>query len=153
MNKQVRPQGIKARPFDFFVAFLVFFIGVYGFFDPNWPEKFDPSVAMIILIEDIYLSVAGLTIMISVIANEILRRKFNPRIFATSIIIQMFGWLFISVAAWAIALTTPVVPPSIFAGEEGVTLWGWAILWAGLGASSWLRYRYIRLMTRSRIYE
>jgi hypothetical protein len=153
-NHQVRPQGIRSRPFDFFVAFLVFFIGGYGFFDPDWPEKFDAFTAFILTVEDIYLVVASSIIMSGLVVNEFLiKKKCQGRLFVFSIVFQMFAWLFLSVAGWVIAISTPWIPPSVFAEQEGPLLWIWTVVWALFASGAWLRYRYIRHMTRSRVYE
>lgn len=143
--------GIKARPLDFFVAFLVFFIGFYNFLDPNWPEKFGGSpLYWIILIEDIYLVIASVFIMTALTVMQIPFFKRRPKQIAHALVWEMFGWLFIATASFVIAISTPWVPPSVFAGESGPLLWIWAALWLGLALSAAVRYWDIRALTRGK---
>ena len=72
------------RPFDLYVALLVFLLGLYGLIDPNWPPlESTPLLAMILTIEDIYLVSAGVIIMASIIFG-----RFNP---VRAVISEMFG--------------------------------------------------------------
>lgn len=140
--------GIKARPLDFFVAFVVFFLGFYAFLDPSWPERYDGLIYWVLLIEDIYLTVAGVVIMGSLILKEIFTIRNNPSIFLCSIIFETFAWLFVASAAAVIALTTPWIPPSAFAGDEGPLLWIWGVLWGALAAASAVRYWDLRSLAK-----
>lgn len=146
MNK-LTSLGIKARPLDFFVAFLVFFMGIYGFLDPNFPEGLNSVSYWVIMVEDIYLIVAGVAIMGALVVKQYCRRNMG-RWFVGSLIVEMFGWLFISSASAVIALTTPWIPPSAFASTEGPLLWVWFFLWGGLAAASFVRYLDIRSIGR-----
>jgi len=141
--------GVRARPLDFFVAFLVFFMGAYGFLDPNWPEDLGLGdiVYWIIIVEDLYLLCAGLIIMIALIIKQKCKSK-RGKWFVNSLIAEMFGWAFIASASFVIAITAPWIPPSAFAESEGPLLWVWIILWGGLGVSSLIRYLDIRLLGR-----
>jgi hypothetical protein len=140
--------GIKSRPLDFFVAFLVFFLGFYGFLDPTWPERFDDSILYwIVTIEDLYFVTAGAVIMSALIIKQMCANKLG-KWFVRSLVAEMFGWLFISISAAVTALTIPWIPPSVFAAEEGPLLWVWFFLWAGLSSSAFVRYLDIRTLGR-----
>ena len=147
MSKQTS-LGIKARPLDFFVAFLVFFIGGYNFLDPHWPEKFGGTpLYWILMIEDIYLVAASVFVMTALVVMQVPFFQRKPKQIAHALVWEMFGWLFISTAAFVIALSTPWVPPSVFAEESGPLLWVWAGLWLALGISAAVRYWDIRTLS------
>lgn len=135
------------RPFDLYVALLVFLLGLYGLIDPNWPPlESAPLLAMILTIEDIYLVSAGVVIMASIIFG-----RFNP---VRAVISEMFGWLFVSSAAWVITLTSWWIPPAIFVppypvDDHGWVLAIWIVIWFGLAVSSLLKYLDIRRWTKS----
>lgn len=150
MDKNVHmPMGLRARTLDFYVAFLVFFIGVCGFIDPTWPERFEGKPAYwIVLVEDIYLILASLAIMLSLIVRE--SRKCKMKILIPSLIAEMFGWLFVSAGAFVIVFTSWYIPPSAVVDENStLSLWLWILLWLGLGISSFMRYLDLRLHYRS----
>lgn len=144
--------GIKSRPLDFYVAFLVFFMGFYSVLDPTWPERYsnDPLTYWILLVEDIYLMVAGAVIMLSLIAMQTMYFRHRPRIIVSALVSEMFGWLFIACASAVVAISTPWIPPSAFAGTEGPLLWIWAALWVGMALSAGMRYWDIRSLTRGK---
>jgi hypothetical protein len=143
------PLGISARPFDFFVAFLVFFVGLYGFLDPSWPPEGDlGSGYYILMIEDLYLVVAGVMIMLALIVKQLglskrFKVKVKPRIVVSAIIGEMFGWLFVSAAATVIAVTAWILPPTALSFDPDLT-WIWFALWTGLAASAGARFRDMR---------
>lgn len=150
MDKNVRiPMGLRARTLDFYVAFLVLFLGLSGIIDPTWPERFEGHPQYwVILIEDIYLMAASLVIMGSLIVREF--NKNNIRVIVPSLIGEMFGWLFVSAGAWVIVITSWWIPPSAIADVDNpVSFWSWIAVWLGLGISSFLRYLDLRLHYRS----
>lgn len=134
------PLGILARPLDFYVAFLVFMMGLYGFIDPSWPEKFDWPVWAILMFEDAYLLAAGGAIM-----TALIMRQWGKKIVAT-LVVEMFSWLFVASAAWVIVITSYWIPPSAFLDAEQYDLmfWVWVILWFNLGAAALTRYLDMR---------
>lgn len=138
MNQDVRiPLGLRARTLDFYVAFLVFFIGIYGIFDPTWPEKFEGYSYWIVLVEGIYLTIASLMIMLSLIVRE--KKKCRITVLIPSIVGEAFGWLFVSTASLAIALTSWLIPPTNVVDHNEYAIFIWFILWLGLAISSFLR--------------
>lgn len=139
MNQEVRiPLGLRARTLDFYVAFLVFFMGAYAFIDPTWPERFDSPIYWIVLIEDVYLCIASLMIMLSLIVRE--KKKCKMKILIPSIIGEAYGWFFIAAAATVIAVTAWIIPPSAFMIERDYIEFIWFVLWVGLAISSFMRY-------------
>lgn len=151
MDRNVRiPLGIRARPLDFYVAFLVLFLGVSGLVDPTWPERFEDSVIYwVVMIEDIYLIMASIVIMTSLLIRE---KKCKLRILIPSIIGEMFGWLFVSSAAWVIVLTAWWIPPSAVVDVHNpLSFWSWILVWVGLGISSFFRYLDLRHHYRSNV--
>ena len=137
-----RHLGIKSRPFDFYVAFLVFFSGFWAVIDPMWPEEYKENQMLywILLIEDVYMMVAGLTVMLSLIALQTMIYKKRPRLMVSALVGDMFGWLFTATAATMITLSTPWFPPSAVAGDAGTMLWVWAGVWGGLAIGAWWRW-------------
>lgn len=128
--------GIRKRPFDFFVAFIVFLLGLYGFFDPNFPEDYDWPIWAIMMFEDVYLVAAGAVIMASLIMRETGKRV------VCSLAMEMFGWMFVSVAAAVITVTSYWVPSSVFAGPDqpAAINYLWMGFWACLATASLFRY-------------
>lgn len=121
------------RPFDFYVAALLFFAGLYGIIDDSWPESIGVDLAStIIVIISLYLMFSGLVIMLALGCN----RKKYPVI---SLIAEMYGWLFVSSASLAIIITE-IAAMTVF---EPRSWWTWAIIvgvWGGLLVSSLLRF-------------
>ena len=134
---------------DFYVAFLVFFLGLSGLVDPTWPERFGDSIFYwVVLIEDIYLMTAAAIIMISLMLRT--RCKNRCKILIPSIVGETYGWLFISAAAWVIVISSPWIPPSaiVEAGNQ-ISFWSWIAVWVGLGLSSFFRYIDLKRFYRS----
>jgi hypothetical protein len=150
MDRNVRiPLGLRARPLDFYVAFLVLFLGFSGLLDPTWPERFEDSVIYwVVMIEDIYLILASVAIMTSLLIRE--GKGCRMKVLIPSIIGEMFGWLFVSSAAWVIVLTAWWIPPSAVVNtNDPVSFWSWILVWVGLGISSFYRYIDLRHHYRS----
>lgn len=143
------PIGLRARTLDFYVAFLVFFLGLSGLVDPTWPERFgDSAFYWIVMVEDIYLMAASATIMISLLFRTVCKQK--CRYIIPSIVGETYGWLFISAAAWVIVVSSPWIPPSaIVEANNHLSFWSWIAVWVGLGLASFLRYLDLKRFYRS----
>ena len=51
---------LRERPFDFYVAFVLFFLGVWGFVDPNWLEAYtDGGLLVLMTIISVYLMISS----------------------------------------------------------------------------------------------
>lgn len=93
--KGVFRNKLRERPFDFYVAFLIFIAGMYSIFNASWPESLhQDSTIIMINIVSAYMSIASLIVMISLLCNRSKRPVF-------SIMAEMWGWLAISAAATA----------------------------------------------------
>jgi hypothetical protein len=141
--------GLRARTLDFYVAFLVFFLGLSGIVDPTWPERFgDSAFYWIVMVEDIYLMVASATIMLSLILRTWC--GVNCKYLIPSVVGETYGWLFISTAAWVIVLSSPWIPPSaVVEAENHLSFVSWIAVWVGLGLSSFLRHIDLKRFYRS----
>lgn len=134
----------RQKAMDFYVAFLVLLTGMYGLLDPHWPPlDSDPWEAIVLIFEDIYLVIAGAVIM-----GAILLRRIEKHVIC-SIVMEMFGWLFVAVAAAVITLTACFIPPSVFADpspNDGFPLIHitWMVIWGGLAVASFIRYLDMR---------
>lgn len=135
-----QPMGVRKRPLDFFVAFIVFLLGLYGFVDPTWPEKYEWPVWAIMMFEDLYLVLAGAAIMGSLILRETGKRV------VCSLVIEMFGWMFVSVASFVISITSYWIPSSVFSGPDqpAIINYIWIFFWLSLSIASFFRYHDMR---------
>lgn len=142
---------LRARTMDFYVAFLVFFLGASGLADSTWPERFDGTIAYwVVIIEDIYLIISSIVIMLALVVREFKNCKIN--VIIPSIAAEMFGWLFVSAAACVIVLTSWYIPPaSVIIENNPLSFWSWIFVWLGLGISAFMRYLDLRLHYRSHI--
>lgn len=108
------PQGLRDRPFDLYTAIALIAVGIYGFFDPYFPEKTTTALsALLYTVVELYFIVAS-----AVLATAILipTRKY-PHF---SYFGQMVGWAFIAAAGIAVMtyqffynLFVPVVSDNI----------------------------------------
>lgn len=121
------------RPFDFYVAFLLFLVGWYSIFSDHWPEDISNAfVSTIISIISVYYLVASVVIMLSLGC----RRRRWP---VLSLMGEMYGWLFIAAASCATVL---IYIGSVFAGgPRDVVFWLLMVsIWLGLFVSSTARF-------------
>lgn len=139
---------IRSYALDFYVAFLVFVIGAYGILDSHWPPvDIEPWVAIILIVEDIYLVIASLAVMIAMFLRK------SPRHAACSIVTEAFGWMFIGVAAAVIALTSFQIPPAVFVDphpEDGLHWihYTWIFIWSGLAVAALAKCCELRRFTK-----
>lgn len=131
--KGVLRNHLLERPFDFYVAFLLFLVGVYSIVSDHWPEGIDNGlVRMLIMIISFYYILASVIVMISLSC----RRRRCP---VLSLMGEMYGWLFISAASFASVL---MYIGSVFGGApQSWAAWGiLLIVWFGLFIASGLRF-------------
>lgn len=89
---------LRERPFDFYVAFLLFGVGAYTIVNDHWPESINsPFVQTAIAAISIYLIASSAIIMFSLFC----RGKKWP---VLSIMGEMYGWLFVAAASIATVL-------------------------------------------------
>lgn len=129
--KRVFRNHLRERPFDFYVAFVLFFLGAWGFADPNWPESYaDGALLFIMTIVSVYLMISAGFIMASLLC----KRQRHP---VLALMGEMYGWFFISAAAIA---TSIVYLVALYHGVFNFSIWAiWFIIWMGLAISSGVR--------------
>jgi hypothetical protein len=97
--KGVVRSHLRERPFDFYVAALLFLVGFYAVVSDSWPESIGNAlVSTIIYIVSLYYIIAGVVIMLSLGCN----RKKHP---VWALMGEMYGWMFVAAAALATVLT------------------------------------------------
>ena len=141
--RRVLRDHLRERPFDFFVALILFFVGFTVIIDDHWPEKNvdNPIVQIIVIIISIYLMVASIMIMSSLSCN----RKKRP---VLSLMGEMYGWMMVSFASIAIILTYL----GSMIGGVPQSWWGFSVMmfiWCGMFISSGVRYLDLLQVYRS----
>jgi len=123
---------LRERPFDFYIAFVLFLLGVYGIVDDGWPESLIiDDYSWLITLLSMYLMIPSGVIMLSLTCN----RKKRP-IFA--LMGEMYGWFFISAAATATALS--YVGAIVVSYPDNIVSWFiWFAIWIGMAIASAVR--------------
>ena len=134
-------RNLRERPFDFYVAFLIFLAGCYALFSQTWPESFHQSTTTTLIhIVSVYMITAALIVMSSLLCNRIKRPVF-------SIMAEMWGWLAISAASTATFLMY-----SFMLATNEVQDFGLAsvldLVWLGMALASGFRSLDIYLAIR-----
>lgn len=129
--KRMFRNHLRERPFDFYVAFVLFFLGAWAIVDPYWPEDYvDGTILTLISIIGIYLMVSSAFVMSSLLC----KRKRHPIL---ALMGEMYGWFFISAASVALSIICLV---ALYQGVNNIYVWiVWIFLWAGMAISSGLR--------------
>jgi hypothetical protein len=131
--KGVVRSHLRERPFDFYVAALLFLVGFYAVVSDSWPESIGNAlVSTIIYIVSLYYIVAGAVIMLSLGCN---RRK-HP---VWALMGEMYGWMFVAAAALSTVLTYcgSLVSGNVSDAPMAVLL---LAVWLGLFISSAIRF-------------
>lgn len=131
--KRVLSDKLSKRPFDFYVAAILFFMGFFAIFSDSWPENFgNPAMQTIIVIISLYYVFAGAMIMISLGCQ---RKKFP----ILSLMGEMYGWLFVACGALATSFAYIGMLFSYIPNDWRL----WAIMlgvWIGLFIASAVRF-------------
>ena len=91
------PCGFRERPFDVYTALLLVVLGLYGFFDPTFPELQEDTVnSVIIHITELYMIVAGSVIVSAIFIKERCKRF--------SYFGEMYGWIFVASASLTVGI-------------------------------------------------
>lgn len=132
---------LRERPFDFYVAFVLFIFGAWGMIDPLWPEEYVNGVLLVVVtIIDIYLIISSLFIIMSLSC----RRQRHPIL---ALMGEMYGWLFISAASLAISIIYGI---SFYNQLESLWILGfWTVIWLGMAIAAGLRSYDLFLFYRS----
>ena len=131
--KGVLANHLRQRPFDFYVAAMLFLMGFYAVVSDSWPESFNSTVMeAIIVIVSLYYIVAGAIIMLSLSC----KRKKHP---VLALMGEMYGWLFVSCGSLATAIAYVGMLVSSLPSDWRV--WGIMLaVWIGLFLSSGVRF-------------
>jgi hypothetical protein len=135
------PIGLRERPLDFYTAFVLFMVGVYGIVDDNFPERFQqPLSSFFISIISIYLIIAASLVMLSLFCN-----KKDKAVYAY--MTEFFGWMLITAASIAASL---LYASSIINGNPNSwILWlVWLFIWIGMAIASFIRTYDLYSLTR-----
>ena len=130
------------RPFDFYVAFLLFVAGLYSIVNDTWPESVETHVTQtFIVIVSLYLMTAAAVIMASLLCKRASRPVF-------SLMGEMYGWMFVAAAS----LATSLMYLGAVLYNDPSSWWLWGILftiWVGMTIASSLRSFDLFLVYRS----
>jgi len=129
--RSVFSNHLRDRPFDFYVAFVLFMLGVWAFADPTWPERFtDGGMYFLMMFITVYLMVAASFIMASLLC----KRQKHPIL---ALMGEMYGCLFIAAAALA---TSIVYLVGLYHGVQSVPVWiVWFLIWSGMALAAGIR--------------
>lgn len=135
---------VRERPFDFYVAFVLFMLGLYGIVDDGFPESAVEGYLWLMHIICAYFMISAAAIMWSLMCH----RKNHP---VSSLMAEMYGWGFIAAAAVATSLSYLSV--FFVGGAENWLSWAiWLTIWIGMAVSSLFRsldlYNFYRSLTR-----
>jgi hypothetical protein len=123
---------LRDRPFDFYVAFVLFMLGLWAFVDPSWPERYteDGNLYFLMMFIMVYLMVAAGFIMASLLC----KRQKHP---VLALMGEMYGWFFIAAAALA---TSTIYLVAFYNGVQSFAVWAvWFVIWIGLFLASAVR--------------
>jgi len=140
--KGVLRSTIMQRPFDFYVATLLFLAGFYSIVSDTWPERVGNGLThTFITIVSVYLMIASGVVMAAFSCKRAKKPIFT-------LMGEMYGWLFISAGSLA---TTLMYIGSVISNEP--SSWGlWAILlfvWSGMAIASGVRFLDLLYVYRS----
>lgn len=136
---------LRERPFDFYVAFVLFLLGAYGIVDDGFPESaVGASYTWLMHIICTYFIISAAAIIWSLACH----RKKHP---IASLMAEMYGWAFIAAAACATSLSYLSV--FFVGGAENWFSWIiWLSIWIGMAVASLFRsldlYNFYRSLTR-----
>jgi len=131
--KGVLRNHLSERPFDFYVAFLLFGSSIYSIVSDSWPEDIDNGVVSTLIgIISIYFIVASSVIMASLAC----RRQRWP---VMTLMGEMYGWMF--VAAASIASVLMYVGSVVGSAPSSWAVWAIMLfVWFGLFVASGIRF-------------
>lgn len=136
---------LRERPFDFYVAFVLLLLGIYGIVDDGFPESaVGASYTWLMHIICTYFIISAAAIIWSLACH----RKKHP---VASLMAEMYGWAFIAAAACATSLSYLSV--FFVGGAENWFSWIiWLSIWIGMAVASLFRsldlYNFYRSLTR-----
>ena len=145
MNKVLgffQSRKVWMRPFDFYVALLLFCAGLYSIINDTWPESVENETTQtFIIIVSLYLMTAAAVIMLSLTCKRASRPVF-------SLMGEMYGWMFVAAAS----LATSLMYIGAILHDAPSSWWLWGILftvWVGMTIASAIRSFDLFLVYRS----
>jgi hypothetical protein len=140
--KGVLRNKLRQRPFDFYVAVLLFITGFYSIISDSWPESVENKlVSTIIVIISLYLMGASVIIMLSLSCH----RQKHPILALMS---EMYGWMFVASAS----LATLMLYFGSVINETPSSWWSFSaivIIWGGMLLASSVRFFDLLIIYRS----
>ncbi len=131
--KGVLRNKLRQRPFDFYVAVLLFITGFYSIVSDTWPEDIgNKIVSTIIVIISLYLMGASTMIMLSLSC----KRQKHP---VLALMGEMYGWMFVASAS----LATIFLYLGSLIGDQPSSWWAFTammIVWVGMLLASIVRF-------------
>lgn len=145
MNKVMgffQSRKVWMRPFDFYVALLLFVSGLYSIVNDTWPESLENSLTeTFIVIVSLYMMTAAAVIMASLLCKKASRPVF-------SLMGELYGWMFVAAAS----LATSLMYIGAILHDAPSSWWLWSILftmWVGMTIASSIRSFDLFLVYRS----
>lgn len=145
MNKVLgffQSRKVWMRPFDFYVALLLFVAGLYSIVNDTWPETVGNELTEgFIVFVSVYLMTAAAVIMASLLCKRASRPVFT-------LMGEMYGWMFVAAAS----LATSLMYIGAVIHNEPTSWWLWGILftvWVGMTIASAIRSFDLFLVYRS----
>ena len=134
------PYNLRERTFDFYAAFVLFFVGVYGIVDDSFPERWQqPITSVFINLISVYLMVASSLVISSLLCNKKQRPVYGY-------MSELFGWMLICAASVAASLIY-IASAALYTGLSWV--WAiWLLIWIGMAAASFIRTYDLYIITR-----
>lgn len=140
--KGVLRNKLRQRPFDFYVAVLLFITGLYSIIDDSWPENVENHlVSTLIVIISLYLMGASVIIMLSLSCH---RQKYP----VLALMGEMYGWMFVASAS----LATTILYLGSLIGDTPSSWWGFSammVIWVGMFIASSVRFFDLLIIYRS----
>ena len=135
------PDGLRERPLDFYTAFVLLLVGVYGIVDDTFPERYQQPIShLFIHLISIYLIVAASLVLSSLFCN-----KKNKPVYA--FLAEFFGWMLICAASIAASLLY-IASAVLYDTSSWVTWSIWLFIWIGMAIASLIRTYDLYIITR-----
>lgn len=135
------PDGLRERPLDFYTAFVLLLVGVYGIVDETFPERYQQPISHIFIhLISAYLIVAATLVLSSLFCN-----KKNKPVYA--FLTEFFGWMLICAASIAASLLY-VASAVLYDISSWATWTIWLLIWIGMAIASLIRTYDLYVLTR-----
>lgn len=134
---------IGKRPFDLYVAILIFLFGLYSLLDDHWPEDYHDGISLFLIqAVSAYMMVAAVLVIVSLLCNPAKR----PLL---SLLGEMWGWLAIAAASSATAIMF-IYMQFVVEMHYPVLAITMLTIWIGLSVSSVMRSLDIHLVLKGK---